>query len=303
MARFLHSAFWFLGSAFFVSCVQHESTRIHDDLGRAVALPSNIKRVVTLAPNLTEIVFAAGAGPKVVCTDDYSDFPAAANALPKVGGLEPNIEKIVGCKPDVVLATTNGNHPNLAPALAAVHIPLYVVRTDRLEEIGATLRKLGALLGATTAERAAARLRAELDAQHRTREHPPRVMFAVWTNPLYVAGRNTYADDLFALTGATNAVSTDGWPQYSLESLIAQPPDILLYPEKAVGQRAIDAFFQRAPELQKSTMAVGVDDNLFTRPGPRVGETAARLNAILDRWSMLHPWPSTPSAANRSSHR
>lgn len=283
---FLHSAFWVLGSGFLGSC--HEPTSgVHDDLGRTVNLPSQTRRAVTLAPNLTEMTFAAGAGSKVVCTDDYSDFPAAAKALPKVGGLEPNIEKIVACKPDVVLATTNGNHPNLAPALAAVHIPLYVLRTDRLDDIARTMAKLGDLFDASDGPRAADRLRSALEQQRRDRSPSPRVMFAVWTNPLYVAGRNTFADDLFALTGATNAVTVAGWPQYSLESLLASPPDLLLYPRDSVGPAAIEQLFRAAPELRKTMRVVPVDDNLFTRPGPRVPQTAQQLNSILDGWSML----------------
>lgn len=269
------------------ACTRTSGRAVSDDLDRAVPLPNRITRVVTLAPNLTEIVFAAGAGTKVVCTDDFSDFPAPAKALPKVGGLQPSIEKVVACRPDVVLATTNGNHPSLAPALAAVNIPLYVVRTDRLEEIPATIAKLGFLLDAPDAPNAAQRLRAQLDAQRRTRTRSPRVLFAVWTNPLYVAGHKTYADDLLSLTGATNIVPVDGWPQFSLESLLAGPPDLLLYPRGAVTPEAVEQLFRAAPELRRTTTAIGVDENRFTRPGPRVTEVAAELNAILDRWSML----------------
>lgn len=282
----LHSLFFILSSEFFISC--HEQTSgLRDDLGRTVTLPSHIQRAVTLAPNLTEMMFAAGAGSKVVCTDDYSDFPAAAKALPKVGGLEPNIEKIVACRPDVVLATTNGNHPNLAPALAAVHIPLYVMRTDRLDDIARTMEKLGDLFDASDAHRGADQLRNVLEKERRHRSPSPRVMFAVWTNPLYVAGRNTFADDLFAMTGATNSVSVAGWPQYSLESLMASPPDLFLYPKDSVGPEAIEQLLRAAPELRKTMRIVPVDDNLFTRPGPRVPQTAQQLNSILDGWSML----------------
>ncbi|MGZ7081293.1 MAG: helical backbone metal receptor, partial [Thermoanaerobaculia bacterium] len=160
----LISAFCILHSLF-LGCANPSAATIHDDLGRAVNLPRDIQRVVTLAPNLTEIVFAAGAGAKIVCTDDFSDFPEPAKKLPKVGGLQPDIERIVACHPDVVLATTNGNHPNLAPALAAVKIPLFVLRTDRLEEIPAAIERLGAMLGATESTKAVHDLRAALAAQ------------------------------------------------------------------------------------------------------------------------------------------
>src|SRR5262249_60466541 len=89
-------------------------------------------------------------------------------------------------------------------------------------------------------------LRRAVGAQRPTRAPSPRVMFAVWTDPLYVAGRETFADDLFALTGATNAVAVNGWPQYSLESFVASPPDILLLPNKSVAPAQAAAPLARA---------------------------------------------------------
>jgi cobalamin transport system substrate-binding protein len=193
--------------------------------------------------------------------------------------MQPNVERIVALKPDVVLATTNGNHPNLAPALAAVHIPLFVVRTDRLDEIPKSMERIASLLGIQST--APNELRAAIARQHRVRARPPRVLFAVWADPLYVAGRKTFSDDLFLLTGAANAVTVDGWPQYSLESLVAQPPDLILYPSKPVSRAQIDKLLALSPQLKRARV-VPVDENLFTRPGPRVARAAEELNGILD---------------------
>jgi iron complex transport system substrate-binding protein len=109
------------------------------------------------------------------------------------------------------------------------------------------------------------------------------VLFAVWTDPLYVAGRNTFTDDLFALTGARNAVTVTGWPQYSLESLVADPPDIILYPRGAVPPQQVDALLARTPGVRPRV--VSVNEDIFQRPGPRMAEAAAALNAILDSGS------------------
>ena len=256
------------------------ATTIKDDLQRDVAVPARIQRIVTLAPNLTEMVFAIGAGERVVGVDDSSNFPSEAKALPKVGGMQPNIEKIAALKPDLVIASTEGNHPNLVPALAAADIPLYVVRTDRLGEITTAMRRLGDVLGAPRGVEAARALDREIEAQKRTRAHPRRVLFAVWTDPLYVAGTETFTHDLFVLTGAQNAVQVAGWPQYSLESLVAAPPDLLVYPRGAVTQQQIDALRQRAPGMKAEIIAV--DEDIFQRPGPRVAQAAKALNAILD---------------------
>ena len=238
-------------------------------------------RVVTLAPNLTEMMFAVGAEKSVAGTDDASNFPAAARALPKVGAMQPDIEKIAALKPDLVIASTEGNHPNLAQALKAVNLPLLLIKTDRLAEIGPAMRTLGRRMNGTRTDAAVANLERDIAREKRTRAKSPRVLFAVWTDPLYVAGRNTFIDDLFAHTGARNAVEATGWPQYSLESLVSNPPDLILYPRGAVTPEQIDALLARAPGIRSRVEPV--DQDVFQRPGPRVGEAARALNAILDR--------------------
>ena len=105
-------------------------------------------------------------------------------------------------------------------------------------------------------------------------------MFAVWTDPLYVAGRATFTDDLLLLAGARNAVTVNGWPQYSLESFVQSPPDILLYPRGAVTQEQVDALLARAQGVH--TRVVPVNEDIFQRPGPRMADAARVLNAILD---------------------
>lgn len=250
-------------------------------------LERKVSRVVTLAPNLTEIAFAIGAGPKVVATDDYSDTPPAAARLPKVGGVQPAIERIAAARPDLVVSLVSGNHPVLASSLGGAGIPLYVVRTDRLDDVARVMERLGAILDAPDARRAADAVRRGLELQRRTRAHPPHVLFLVWTDPLYVAGRETFADDLLRLTGASNAVDVKGWPAYSLESADAAAPDMILYPDKSVGAAQIAALLRAAPQLAHSRI-VALDENRFMRPGPRVAEAAADLNRIFDQWETQH---------------
>ena len=269
-----------------LTCGPHETGPVRDDLNRAVAVPAHLSRIITLAPNLTEIIYAIGAADRLAGTDDFSDEPSAAKKLPKVGGMQPNVEKIVALKPDLVFATTNGNHPNLAPALAAVHIPLFVVRTDRLDEIPRSMERIASILGVQS--NAPAELRAAIARQKRTRGHAPRILFAVWADPLYVGGRKTFSDDLFVLTGAQNAVKVDGWPQYSLESLVADPPDLIIHPAKPVSRSQIERLLDVAPQLKQRVSIVAVDENLFTRPGPRVAKAAEELNRILDEWQRSH---------------
>lgn len=245
------------------------------------------KRIVSLAPSVTEIVYALGAGSSLVATDDFSDFPAAAKQLPKVGGVQPNLEKIVALKPDLVLSTIIGSSPNLAKALTAASIPLVSVRHDRVADIRIAITRIGSALGVADTTRVADDVERRLAAQQRTRKHIPRVLVAVWTDPIFVGGRDTFADDLLQLTGAENAVpaSVTGWPQYSLESFVANPPDILIYPDHSVTRAQIDALLKRTGAKCE---AIAIDENRFTRLGPRTPEAAALLNEIFDRWERSH---------------
>ena len=243
--------------------------------------PATVGRIVSLAPNVTEMAFAAGCGAKVVATDNFSDYPEAVKRLPKVGGVEPDVEKIVAMHPDLAIASSSNAHPNLQRALTAAHVPLLIVRTDRLDQIAPAMRDIQRRAGCSSTIAIAK----ELQRERRVRAKAPSVMFAVWTDPLYVAGNSTYFDDLLKLTGARNAVTATGWPTYSLETFAAHPPDVLLYPNKSVTAPAVDALLRRAGVRAQ---AVAVDENVFTRPGPRVVDAAAQLNRILDSWEASH---------------
>lgn len=239
-----------------------------------------VHRIVSLAPNVTEILFSVGCGARLVGTDNFSDTPAAAAKLPKVGGVEPDVEKIVALRPDLVIASASGAHPNLRRALESVHVPLEVVRTERLSEVATAMTVVGRAAGCDPLP-AVRTFNAALESNRRFRAHPPRLLFVVWTDPLYVAGRDTFMDDLFRLTGAQNAADVKGWPQYSLEALVAHPPDILLYPDHSVTRDAVAALLRRA---HLPLQAIPVDENTFTRPGPRLVRAAAELNRICDQW-------------------
>ena len=240
-----------------------------------------IRRIVSLAPNVTEMIFAAGCGAKVVGTDNFSDYPDAVKRLPKVGGVEPDVEKIAALHPDLVIASSSNTHPNLRRAIAAIHVPLLVIETDRLREIGAGMGTIQRRAGCS----AMVTFLASLERQRRKRTKSPRAMFVVWPNPLYAAGRSTYIDDLFELTGARNAVDSSGWPQLSLETFATRPPDLLLYPSGSVMPAAIADLAKRA---HVKIEAVAVDANVFSRPGPRVVNAAEELNRILDQWERSH---------------
>lgn len=238
------------------------------------------KRVVTLAPAVTEMLFAMGCGDRIAGTDEYSDYPPAAAALPKVGKMEPDLERIAALRPDLVIGIVAGSHPKLRPALDALHIPLTIVSLERLGEVDAAMQQLGTSLQCPKRDDAIRALHVAINSQRRTRAHPPRVLFLAWAEPLYAAGRDTFVDDLYELAGAKNAVEVRGWPQLSLETLVANPPDLLLYAHQPVGEAQIGKLLARGVR----THAVPVDENLFGRPGPRMANAAAALNEAIDAW-------------------
>lgn len=274
------------------ACGEPPSGGLRDDAGRLVALKDAPKRVVVLAPNLTEIVCAIGGGQLIVGVDDHSDYPAFVKTLPRVGGAEPSIERIAALRPDLVIGRTNGAHPSLANALGDLGIPLYLVRTERLPDVGAAMSSLGRVLQLESAERARAEFEAALAKQRRSRPQRPRILFMVWPDPLYVAGHQTYADDLIELSGGDTALadSVRGWPQLSIEPLMASSPDIILFPGRSVRRDQLERLVVQDPrwrqvEAVRRGMLVPVDEDLFSRQGPRLAEAAAELNAVVDRWA------------------
>lgn len=261
-----------------------------DDARRSIQLRHAVRRVITLAPNLTESVALLGGEPLIVGTDDFSDYPPPMKGKPKVGGVHPNLESIASLHPDLVIASTSANHPALAPALEALSIPLYVVRTDRLSDIARAMGSLGSILKLPDHQKATQSFRRDLEAQRRRRRIPPKVLFIVWTDPLYVAGSATYMDDLFELTGAENAASrVSGWPPFSFETLVTSQPDILLFPSRSIPPAQFELLIRKDARWRnlkciREHSYFAVDEDVFTRPGPRVVEAARALNRIVDDW-------------------
>jgi len=231
-----------------------------------------------------------GAGSLIAGTDDFSDYPTSMKGRPKVGGVQPNLETVASLDADLVISSASANHPALAPALEALSIPLYVVRTDRLSDIERSMKALGSLLKLTDALKKTESFRRALEAEHRRRRVAPKVLFIVWTDPLYVAGRETFMDDLIELTGSANAAKmTTGWPQFSLETLVSSEPDILLFPSRSIKPDRFEQLVRndarwRNLKCVREHSYFAVDEDVFTRPGPRVVEAARVLNRIVDDW-------------------
>ena len=247
-------------------------------------------RVVSLAPNLTEIAFAVGAGSSLVGVSEYSDYPEAARAIPRVGGLEVSAERVASLLPDLVLASHDGNARGPVLALEAAGIPVLAVQGGSLDAVLAGIRTVGERLGrGKEGERLAAELSRRLEAV-RTRSAGRgrvRALLLVWPDPPQAAGRGTFLDDVLTTAGADNvAAPSRGWPVISAEFLATQPVDVLVVPDSAATRQVWGRAFASGA-LSRGAIAkartVRLPESALTRPGPRVFDALEQLERELAR--------------------
>jgi iron complex transport system substrate-binding protein len=246
---------------------------------------------VTLAPNLTEIVFAVGAGKTLVGVSEYSDFPAEARSLPRVGGLEVSAEAVVSLHPDLVLATPEGNAKGPVAALAAAGVPVLAVPGGSLAAVIQGIRLVGRSLGHVgEADLLAANLERRREAV-RTRVarsgRRPRAVLIIWPDPPQAAGGGTFLNDVLAEAGAENLLAgRQGWPLVSPEWLATSPIEVLVVPESEQTRSAYERAFTRGPLSRGAAAAarvVCIDESVLTRPGPRSFDDLEKLAAELAR--------------------
>jgi len=278
---------------------------LHDDLGRVVRLPAVPQRIVSLAPSLTETVFALDLGSHLAGVTDYCDYPPEARTHARVGGpINPNIEQIVALHPDVVLATRAMNRLETVEALDRLGVPVYATDARSVEDVIASTRRLGKVLGAEArAESLAAEMQQRLaELARRLAGRPPRrVLFVVWTDPIISTGQHTFLADALRRAGAESVVNVpQDWPQISIEEVLHQNPEYLVFsgthPEDP--QSTINTLRKRAGWSSLEAVREGhfaVVSDALARPAPRL------LDAIEDLARQLHPdaFPSGPSQKAR----
>jgi len=206
-----------------------QALNITDDLGRSVTLAATPQRIVSLAPSVTEILFAVGAGPQLVGNTTFCNFPPEAKTLPKIGGFSVksiSVEAVVGLKPDLVIAGTASQKPVVA-SLEQFKIPILVLAPDSFEKVYASIQEIGTLTGhAAQAEQVVAQMRGRVDAVAAkvagiSATERPGVFWEVHDDPLMTAGPHTFIGQMITLAGATNifADATENYPQISAETV------------------------------------------------------------------------------------
>ncbi len=263
-----------------------------DEIGRKVQVPQEVNRVVSLAPNLTEIVFALGDGNRLAGDTDYCDYPAEALQKPHVGGpVNPNLEEVVALKPDVVLATSI-NRRETVRALDGIGVPVYIVNPHSVEEMIASVEHIGSAIGT---EKSAATLAGDLRARLADLDRrlagaaARRVLFIVWTDPLISVGRDTFIADALRRAGGRSVVDTKTeWPHVGMEEIVRLQPEFLVFASAHGGdtQRDIDELRTRPGWKNLRAMQRGdivVVSDAINRPAPRM------VDAIEQLARALHP--------------
>jgi iron complex transport system substrate-binding protein len=250
---------------------------ITDDAGRRVSLPAKVDRVVSLAPNLTEIVFAVGAGNRLVGRTSYCDFPAEAKAVAEVGDtLHPSLERIIALKPQVVLVSTSSQLEVFTQQLQGQNIAVFVTDPHDLEGVFRSIGQIGEIVGEKDgANVLVQKLRERTNAvEQAVKQKPPvRVFYQVSGEPLYTAGHDAFVTDLMRRAGAASVTADvpGAWPKYSNESALAARPDAIILPS---GGSMGEANATVAEALRQSPAVLHgrvykINDDHLARPGPR----------------------------------
>jgi ABC-type Fe3+-hydroxamate transport system substrate-binding protein len=211
---------------------------ITDETGRRMTVPVNVERVVTLAPNLTETVYALGLQDKLAGDTTYCDIPPAAKDKPHVGGPQnPSLEAIVAMHPNLVLASTSINRAETADALLKLGIPVYTTSDEHtVSAMLSSTAEIAYLMGVREqGAKLVADLQKRLDALHAALQDRPmvHVLFVVWEDPLLSIGQNTFIADALRWAGAESVITAEqNWPQVSMEEVVRLQPDyIVLSPD------------------------------------------------------------------------
>ena len=259
-----------------------------DEIGRRVAIAPNPQRIISLAPNITETLFALGLAERVVGVTTYCDFPAAAQTKEKVGDtLKPNLERLIALKPDLVLVSTASQLEKITQQLDQLQIPVFVTNPKTVAEVLASIRKLGEITGTTArAEEIVATMQQKIVARPAALPTSPRVLYVLQLSPLITAGKNTFINDLITLAGGQSISGDEAadYPQFSRETAIARAPELIIVPvshgTELVSVDAIKTEFAVTPAV-KNNRVVSVNPDLIDRPGPRIVEGLEALRKAI----------------------
>lgn len=261
-----------------------------DDSGATVTLAQPATRIVSLAPANTEIVYAIGAGDKMVAGTSYDDYPEEAKSLPKIGDFaNPSVEKIASFQPDLILAA-GGIQAGLRSKFEKLGVQVYVVDPTTYEGVMASITALGKLAGTSDeAQQVVDTMKqAQADVQGKVGSLDKATTFLeIYSEPLMTAGSDTFIDDMITIAGGQNigAEAGSGFPNFSTEVLVQKDPVVYVADSGSMsepGDISKRAGFSELTAVKGGRVYV-IDDNLIARPGPRLAQGLQELA------KMIHP--------------
>lgn len=278
-----------LAAALLASPCVHAAVSVVDDAGQTVTLNQPARRIVSLAPHVTEMIYAAGGGERIVGTVSYSDYPPQARDIPRVGDNKAlDLERIAALKPDLIVVWRHGNAQKQTDRLRALGMPLFYSEPRKLEAIPENLEKLGALMGTeTVANRAASDFRQQVETLRKTyASRPPvTVFYQVWQQPLMTLNGQHLVTDLLTLCGGRNLFAKEAplVPTVSVEAVIAGNPEVMLTagmgatrPDKPLADFSMWEKWKQVTAVARNNLFI-IDGDLVNRAGPRVVQGATEI--------------------------
>lgn len=258
-----------------------------DDLGREVRIPVPLNRIISLAPSITEMVFAAGAGDRLVGVTSYCNFPAEAKKIQKVGDTQtPNIESIVALKPQLVLVSTASQLEAFASMLERQQIAVFVLDVKKLDDVPDRMRRLGdifltkepAYVAASEFER---RVRA-IETAKRPSERP-KVFLQISNEPLFTVGNDSFMTELIERAGGTSLTKdiSGGYPKISKETALAMDPDVIILSDSEDNKEP-NVVLNNSKAV-KNGRIIRVNADILSRPGPRLADAVEQIAGSLNK--------------------
>jgi iron complex transport system substrate-binding protein len=276
-----------------------------DDLGRKIYLAQAPNRLVSLAPSITETLYAIGLADRVVGVTEFCDYPPEARNKPKVGYSNPNLETIVALQPDLVLAPRDFIRPDVLGKLEQLKIPTFVVEAKTVEDIASQIQLIGRMLDRSeVANPIAMELRRRLTELKRRTEMlaRPRVLYVLNSQPLITVGPGSFIHQLIEIAGGTNvaAGAASPYPRLSIEAVLKEDPQLIIFPVGA--SEGIPQGEQELWRRWKTITAVKTDafhhiaSDLLNRPGPRIVLGLEKLAEIIhpEVFASSNPEPARP---------
>lgn len=274
-----------------LSVVSAQARQVVDQTGETIDLPTEPVRVVSLAPNLTEMIFSLQAGDKLAGATRFSNFPEAAKKLPRVGSyIQLDLEKIVALQPDLCLATKDGNPRHTIEAIRSLGIPVFAIDPRTIDQIMDSFLLLGDLLGASErAEELVSELQQRIALVQKkvaASRDRPAVFFQINDMPIVSSGKNSFIDRLITLAGGVNlAGSMTGYPRYSWEMLVSLQPEVVLISCMAgnISPELLKKPWKQWPEIPavRNNRLYVVETDLFNLPTARLIDGLEILSGIL----------------------